>query len=94
MHQHGEGIENSLKETRSHLDKLVDDITRTLEKVASREKYINNQLEHHLQVTDTQSQVGKLIKTAYKLQTNCQRYLQVKRAEKSTITTNWSTIYR
>ena len=51
MHQHKEGIENSLKDTKSYLDKLYDEITRTLEKIASREKYINSQLEHHLQVT-------------------------------------------
>ncbi|KAH3699822.1 hypothetical protein DPMN_074784, partial [Dreissena polymorpha] len=48
MHQHKEGIESSLTETKSYLDKLHDEITRTLEKISSREKYINNQLEHHL----------------------------------------------
>lgn len=48
MHQHKDGIETSLTETRQYLDKLHDEITRTLEKIASREKYINNQLEHHL----------------------------------------------
>ena len=50
MHQHKDGIESSLKDTKSYLDKLYDEITRTLEKIASREKYINSQLEHHLQV--------------------------------------------
>ena len=50
MHQHKDGIENSLKDTKSYLDKLYDEITRTLEKIASREKYINSQLEHHLAV--------------------------------------------
>ncbi|XP_069769404.1 intraflagellar transport protein 57 homolog [Narcine bancroftii] len=49
MHQHKEGIEISLKETKSYLDKLQDDISRTLEKVNSREKYINNQLENLIQ---------------------------------------------
>lgn len=48
MHQHKDGIETSLTETRQYLDKLHEEITRTLEKIASREKYINNQLEHHL----------------------------------------------
>ncbi|XP_005998731.1 intraflagellar transport protein 57 homolog [Latimeria chalumnae] len=49
MHQHKEGIETSLKETKGYLDKLQDEITRNLEKVNSREKYINNQLEHLVQ---------------------------------------------
>lgn len=34
---------------QGYLDKLHKEISRTLEKIASREKYINNQLEHHLQ---------------------------------------------
>jgi len=48
MHQHKDGIESSLTETKTYLDKLHDEITRTLEKISSREKYINNQLEHLL----------------------------------------------
>ena len=50
MHQHDEGIQASLHETSGYLDKLYEEITRTLEKIASREKYINNQLESHLGV--------------------------------------------
>ncbi|KFP18812.1 Intraflagellar transport protein 57, partial [Egretta garzetta] len=49
MHQHKDGIESSLKETRGYLDKLHNEISRTLEKIHSREKYINNQLEHLVQ---------------------------------------------
>ncbi|KYO22515.1 intraflagellar transport 57-like protein [Alligator mississippiensis] len=49
MHQHKDGIESALKETRGYLDKLQNEISRTLEKVSSREKYINNQLEHLVQ---------------------------------------------
>ncbi|XP_043546165.1 intraflagellar transport protein 57 homolog isoform X2 [Chiloscyllium punctatum] len=49
MHQHKEGIEASLKETKSYLDRLQDEISRTLEKVSSREKYVNNQLENLIQ---------------------------------------------
>ncbi|XP_068424026.1 intraflagellar transport protein 57 homolog [Clinocottus analis] len=45
MHQHRDGIKSSLKEAKSYLDKLQEDIGKTLEKVSSREKYINNQLE-------------------------------------------------
>ena len=48
MHQHRDGIESSLTETRGHLDKLHTEISHTLEKIASREKYLNNQLEHLL----------------------------------------------
>uniref|UniRef100_A0A8D0HWQ5 Intraflagellar transport protein 57 homolog n=1 Tax=Sphenodon punctatus TaxID=8508 RepID=A0A8D0HWQ5_SPHPU len=49
MHQHKDGIESALKDTRGYLDKLHNEISRTLEKVSSRERYINNQLEHLVQ---------------------------------------------
>ncbi|XP_014891619.1 intraflagellar transport protein 57 homolog [Poecilia latipinna] len=49
MHQHRDGIKTSLKDTKSYLDKLQEDIGKTLEKVSSREKYINNQLEPLIQ---------------------------------------------
>ncbi|XP_031518843.1 intraflagellar transport protein 57 homolog isoform X3 [Papio anubis] len=49
MHQHKSGIESALKETKGFLDKLHNEITRTLEKIGSREKYINNQLENLVQ---------------------------------------------
>ncbi|XP_019940952.2 intraflagellar transport protein 57 homolog [Paralichthys olivaceus] len=49
MHQHRDGIKSSLKEAKSYLDKLQEDIGKTLEKVSSREKYINNQLENLIQ---------------------------------------------
>eukprot|EP00064_Thunnus_orientalis_P022044 superscaffoldBa00007101_g22224 len=61
MHQHRDGIKSSLKDAKvrsltrftaamtSYLDKLQEDIGKTLEKVSSREKYINNQLEHLIQ---------------------------------------------
>lgn len=48
MHQHRDGIQTSLTETKVHLDKLHDEIGHTLEKISSREKYLNNQLEHLL----------------------------------------------
>ncbi|XP_050416006.1 intraflagellar transport protein 57 homolog [Patella vulgata] len=48
MHQHKDGIETSLTETKTYLDKLHDEISRTLEKIGSREKYLNSQLEHLL----------------------------------------------
>ena len=43
------GIEEALTTTRVHLDKLHSDIGRTLEKISSREKYLNGQLEAPLQ---------------------------------------------
>ncbi|MBN3321848.1 IFT57 protein, partial [Atractosteus spatula] len=49
MHQHRDGIESSLKETKGYLNKLQEEISKTLEKIGSREKYINNQLEHLIQ---------------------------------------------
>uniref|UniRef100_A0A4X2L7H1 Intraflagellar transport protein 57 homolog n=1 Tax=Vombatus ursinus TaxID=29139 RepID=A0A4X2L7H1_VOMUR len=49
MHQHKGEIESALKETKGFLDKLHNEISRTLEKISSREKYINNQLEHLIQ---------------------------------------------
>jgi len=33
---------------QGQLDKLHNEIRRTLEKISSREKYINNQLENHI----------------------------------------------
>ena len=48
MHQHRDGIDDCLQVTRTELDKLQAEIARTLEKISSREKYINNQLEEPL----------------------------------------------
>lgn len=48
MHQHRKEIEESLSTTRMQLDKLYGEISRTLEKIGSREKYLNSQLEQLL----------------------------------------------
>jgi len=48
MHSHSDGIEKSLTETKGLLSRLHDEITKTLDKIATREKYLNGQLEHHL----------------------------------------------
>ncbi|CAI8051185.1 Intraflagellar transport protein 57 homolog [Geodia barretti] len=45
MHSHQEAIETKLADTKVYLDKLQQEIGRTLEKISSREKYVNNQLE-------------------------------------------------
>ncbi|XP_075993700.1 intraflagellar transport protein 57 homolog [Genypterus blacodes] len=44
MHQHRDHIASSQMETKC--DRLQQHISKTMEKVYSREKYINNQLEH------------------------------------------------
>ena len=49
MLQYREGIGSSLSETKVYLDGLHQEIAKTLEKISSREKYINNQLEHLIQ---------------------------------------------
>ena len=48
MHSHSDGIEKSLTDTKSLLSRLHEEITKTLDKIATREKYLNSQLEHHL----------------------------------------------
>ncbi len=45
MHVYQDSIDDSLKDTKSFFEKLYDEISRTLEKIASREKYINSQLD-------------------------------------------------
>ena len=49
MQSYSNGIKQTLNDTQSQLDKLHEEISKTLEKVASREKYINNQLEGKVQ---------------------------------------------
>ena len=44
MHVHSDGITAALSETKGYLDKLHQEIAKTLEKISSREKYINNQV--------------------------------------------------
>ena len=44
MHGHQEAIHTKLADTKVYLDKLQQEIARTLEKIGSREKYINNQV--------------------------------------------------
>ena len=45
MHTYRDGIESSLDSTKTQLEKLHTDVARTLEKISSREKYLNSQLE-------------------------------------------------
>lgn len=39
-------IDGSMKDTHTHLDKLHSEISKTLEKIEAREKYVNKQLEN------------------------------------------------
>lgn len=45
MHGYQNSINESLTVTKTYLEKLYDEISKTLEKIGSREKYINTQLE-------------------------------------------------
>lgn len=61
MHQHQDGINTSLQDAKGCLFKLKEDITKTLEKVSSREKYLNTQLEHLIsEYRQAQSQLNKV----------------------------------
>ncbi|KAJ8898051.1 hypothetical protein PR048_003411 [Dryococelus australis] len=61
MQQHRAGIEESLVTTQSQLDKLHTDIVQTLEKVGSREKYLNSRLETYLgQYRTLQDELARL----------------------------------
>ncbi|XP_049599317.1 intraflagellar transport protein 57 homolog [Syngnathus scovelli] len=60
MHRHRDGISSSFREAEGYLEKLREDIGKTLEKVCSREKYVNNQLEHLIQdYRQAQAQLGR-----------------------------------
>eukprot|EP00051_Salpingoeca_urceolata_P027961 m.484219 g.484219 ORF g.484219 m.484219 type:complete len:420 (-) comp23254_c0_seq1:33-1292(-) len=49
MQQHHTAIQSSLVDTKGQLDRLHTEISRTLEKIGSREKYVNTQLDSLLQ---------------------------------------------
>jgi estrogen-related receptor beta like 1 len=49
LHQHKDSIDDLFTANKGQLDKLSSDISKTLEKIASREKYINSQLEHQIE---------------------------------------------
>ena len=60
------GIEESLTSTKNHLDKLQAEIAKTLEKISSREKYMNSQLESQLNEYRQLSQTLAQTKEQYK----------------------------
>jgi len=60
------GIEDSLVSTKNHLDQLQAEIAKTLEKISSREKYVNSQLEPQLNEYRQLSQAMAQAKEQYK----------------------------
>ncbi|XP_063236014.1 intraflagellar transport protein 57 homolog [Bacillus rossius redtenbacheri] len=61
MQQHRASIEDSLAATQGQLDRLHADITHTLDKVGSREKYLNSRLETQLaQYRTLQDELARL----------------------------------
>lgn len=61
MKLHRSGIEEALTNTKVQLDKLHTDISRTLEKISSREKFLNSQMEPLLaQYRTLQDQLSRL----------------------------------
>ena len=48
MQQYSAAINSCMRETRGLLGRLADDIGRTLDKIASRERYVNHELTHQL----------------------------------------------
>merc|ERR1711983_442073 len=66
MHQYRSGIDESLTLTKNNLDKLYSEISKTLEKISSREKYLNSQLEGQLSEYRTLSQASAQNKEQYK----------------------------
>ena len=66
MHTYQNSIDDSLKETKNYLEKLYDEISRTLEKISSREKYINSQLEESMNALRNYQDKLSDIKETYK----------------------------
>ena len=48
LHHYSDAIDSCMKDTRSQLERLCDDINRTLEKIASRERYLTEELHYQL----------------------------------------------
>jgi uncharacterized protein YhaN len=63
------GIKGSMSETQVYLDKLHKEITSTLEKIDSREKYVNKQLDNI--VTDYRMQQDSLGMSFASSASNC-----------------------
>jgi len=68
IHLHKQGIDECYADAQQHLDRLHDELTRTLEKIGSREKYLNSQLEHLLsdyrRAQDSLSEIREKYRTA------------------------------
>ena len=66
MHQHRDGIDECLQLTRTELDKLQAEIAKSLEKISSRERYINSQLQEPLTMYKQMSHLLAQTKEQYK----------------------------
>lgn len=91
MHQHQKAIMEQLTQTKGQLDKMTTEITQTLEKIDTREKFLNNQFknlgaeykaakEHFIEVNDKYSlgseSVNRLTNDLSKLQDELDRVKQ------------------
>ncbi|KAJ3014019.1 Intraflagellar transport protein 57 [Thoreauomyces humboldtii] len=65
MRNHHKTITSSLSETQSQLDKLHAEIEKTLEKISSREKYINTQFEAQTEEYRVLQDQGSELKQKY-----------------------------
>ncbi|ESO01572.1 hypothetical protein HELRODRAFT_192188 [Helobdella robusta] len=61
------GMADSLKDVQQHLGRLTHDITKSLEKISNREKYLNGQLDGRLQEYRVKQDQLSEIKEQYKL---------------------------
>ena len=61
-----DGIDECLQHTRTELDKLQTEISKSLEKISSRERYINNQLQEPLTMYKQLSHLLAQTKEQYK----------------------------
>ncbi|XP_032822969.2 intraflagellar transport protein 57 homolog [Petromyzon marinus] len=66
MHQHREGIDSALLDSKGQLERLQEEMSRTLEKISSREKYMNTQLEGLIQQYRTVQQQLAQVKDQYR----------------------------
>jgi hypothetical protein len=83
MQKYRSGIDEALATTKGQLDKLHSDISHMLEKIGSREKYLNSQLEpllvqyRALQVSiDSRGQCVTLMVVLFTLQVSSDNMVQ------------------
>lgn len=65
IHHYYDDIEKCLLSTKGQLEKLQSDIGGSLDKIKSREKYLNSQLESQLNVYRNAQQQLEVVKQQY-----------------------------